>query len=196
AATLAAGREQIEQAEPDVVVLDLQLPDGNGLDLFREIHAADPKLPVIFVTAHGTTETAIETMKNGAFDYLVKPIDLDKLSQVIERAIEASRLMREAPLLPVEDVGDRIVGSTPVMQEMCKAIGRIAVQDVNVLILGESGTGKELVARALYHHSRRARRPFLAINCAAIPDALLESELFGHEKGAFTGADRQRIGKF
>jgi two-component system nitrogen regulation response regulator GlnG len=196
AATLASGREQLQQADPDVVVLDLQLPDGNGLDLFREIHAADPKRPVIFITAHGTTDTAIEAMKNGAFDYLVKPIDLDKLSQVIDRAIEAGRLMHEAPLVPVVDAGDRIVGSSLVMQEMCKAIGRIAAQDVNVLILGESGTGKELVARALYHHSRRAKRPFLAINCAAIPDALLESELFGHEEGAFTGAHRRRIGKF
>jgi two-component system nitrogen regulation response regulator GlnG len=135
-------------------------------------------------------------MKGGAFDYLVKPLDLDKLSQVIDRAIEAGRLMREAPLLPVEDTGDRIVGRSPIMQEMCKTVGRIAIQDVNVLILGESGTGKELVARALYHHSRRAAQPFLAINCAAIPEALLESELFGHEEGAFTGAHRRRIGKF
>jgi two-component system nitrogen regulation response regulator GlnG len=196
AATIAAGREQFQQANPDIVVLDLQLPDGNGLDLFREIHAQDPKRPVIFITAHGTTETAIEAMKGGAFDYLVKPLDLDKLSQVIERAVEAIRLMREAPLLPVEDTGDRIVGRSLAMQEMCKAIGRIAGQDVNVLILGESGTGKELVARALYHHSRRASKPFLAINCAAIPEALLESELFGHEEGAFTGAHRRRIGKF
>jgi two-component system nitrogen regulation response regulator GlnG len=135
-------------------------------------------------------------MKEGAFDYLVKPVDLDRLSQIIARAFEAARLMRVPALLPIEDSGDRIVGRSGVMQEMCKAIGRIAPQDVNVLILGESGTGKELVARALYHHSRRSDRPFLAINCAAIPEALLESELFGHEQGAFTGAHRRRIGKF
>jgi two-component system nitrogen regulation response regulator GlnG len=135
-------------------------------------------------------------MKGGAFDYLVKPVDLDRLSQLLDRAFEAARLMHVPPSLPAEDEGDRIVGRSPIMQEMCKAIGRIAPQDVNVLVLGESGTGKELVARALYHHSHRASRPFLAINCAAIPETLLESELFGHEQGAFTGANRRRIGKF
>jgi nitrogen regulation protein NR(I) len=197
ARTGAEGIQQVRAQEPDVVVLDLQLPDRSGLEVFREIHALDPKRPVIFITAHGTTETAIETMKGGAFDYLVKPVDLDRLSQIIERAFEAARLMRVPAVLPAEDQStDRIVGRSLVMQEMCKQIGRIAPQDVNVLILGESGTGKELVARALYHHSRRAERPFLAINCAAIPEALLESELFGHERGAFTGAERRRIGKF
>jgi two-component system nitrogen regulation response regulator GlnG len=135
-------------------------------------------------------------MKGGAFDYLVKPVDLERLSQVIGRAFEAARLMQVPAVLPTEEQGDRIVGRSLVMQEMCKAIGRIAPQNVNVLISGESGTGKELVARALYQHSRRADKPFLAINCAAIPEALLESELFGHEQGAFTGAARRRIGKF
>jgi two-component system nitrogen regulation response regulator GlnG len=196
APTAAEGLQQVQEQSPDVVVLDLQLPDRSGLDLFRDIHALDPKRPVIFITAHGTTETAIEAMKSGAFDYLVKPVDLERLSQLLDRAYEAARLMHVPAVLPAEDKGDRIVGRSPVMQEMCKAIGRIAPQDVNVLILGESGTGKELVARALYHHSRRADRPFLAINCAALPETLLESELFGHEQGAFTGAVRRRIGKF
>jgi two-component system nitrogen regulation response regulator GlnG len=196
APTAAEGLELIRDRRPDVVVLDLQLPDRSGLDLFPEIQALDPKRPVIFITAHGTTDTAIETMKAGAFDYLLKPVDLERLSQVINRAFEAARLMKVPAILPAEDCADRIVGRSPEMQEMCKAIGRIAPQDVNVLILGESGTGKELVARALYHHSRRAQRPFLAINCAAIPETLLESELFGHEQGAFTGATRRRIGKF
>jgi two-component system nitrogen regulation response regulator GlnG len=196
ARTAAEGLQQVADRSPDVVVLDLQLPDRSGLDVFRDLHEADPKRPVIFITAHGTTETAIEAMKGGAFDYLVKPVDLDKLSHILERAFEASRLMRVPAVLPVEESGDRIVGRSPVMQETCKTIGRLAPQDVNVLVTGESGTGKELVARALYHHSRRADKPFLAINCAAIPEALLESELFGHEKGAFTGADRKRIGKF
>jgi two-component system nitrogen regulation response regulator GlnG len=196
AATAAAGLDAVCEHGPDVIVLDLQLPDRSGLDLFAEIRALDAKRPVIFITAHGTTETAIEAMKSGAFDYLVKPVDLARLSQIISRAFDAARLMRVPALLPAEESGDRIVGHSAVMQEMCKAIGRIAPQDVNVLILGESGTGKELVARALYHHSSRADRPFLAINCAAIPESLLESELFGHEKGAFTGADRRRIGKF
>jgi two-component system, NtrC family, nitrogen regulation response regulator GlnG len=196
AATAAEGLQQLREHGPDVVVLDLQLPDRSGLELFHEIHPHDPKRPVIFITAHGTTETAIEAMKHGAFDYLVKPVDLERLSQVLGRAFEAARLMRVPAVLPAEDDGDRIVGHSTVMQEMCKAVGRIAPQDVNVLITGESGTGKELVARALYHHSRRAERPFLAINCAAIPETLLESELFGHEQGAFTGAQRRRIGKF
>ncbi|HXG11284.1 MAG TPA: sigma-54 dependent transcriptional regulator [Gemmataceae bacterium] len=197
ARTAAEGLEQVARHSPDVVVLDLQLPDRPGLEVFQEIHRDDSKRPVIFITAHGTTETAIEAMKRGAFDYLVKPVDLDRLSQVLGRAFEAARLMRVPAVLPAEEeCGDRIVGRSKVMQEMCKAIGRIAPQDVNVLILGESGTGKELVARALYHHSRRADKPFLAINCAAIPETLLESELFGHEEGAFTGASRRRIGKF
>jgi two-component system nitrogen regulation response regulator GlnG len=196
AATAAAGIEALREHCPDVIVLDLQLPDRSGLEVFKDLQALDAKRPVIFITAHGTTETAIEAMKRGAFDYLVKPVDLGRLSQILTRAFAAARLMRVPALLPAEESGDRIVGHSAVMQEMCKAIGRIAPQDVNVLILGESGTGKELVARALYHHSKRTERPFLAINCAAIPESLLESELFGHEKGAFTGADRRRIGKF
>ncbi|CAN5254977.1 sigma-54 dependent transcriptional regulator [soil metagenome] len=196
AATGAEGLRMVQNKAPDAIVLDLQLPDGSGLEVFQNIKKIDAKLPVIFITAHGTTETAIEAMKHGAFDYQVKPVELDRLSQLIARAFEASRLMRVPALLPTEESPDRIVGRSAVMQEMCKAIGRVAPQDVNVLILGESGTGKELVARALYHHSQRSEKPFLAINCAAIPEALLESELFGHEQGAFTGAIRRHIGKF
>ncbi len=196
AATAADGLAQARAHNPDVIVLDLQLPDRSGLDVFADLRADLPRRPVIFITAHGTTQTAIEAMKGGAFDYLVKPVDLERLSQVLQRAFDAARLMRVPAVLPVEEPGDQIIGRSPVMQEMCKALGRVAPQDVNVLILGESGTGKELVARALYQHSKRAAKPFLAINCAAIPETLLESELFGHEKGAFTGADRQRVGKF
>jgi two-component system nitrogen regulation response regulator GlnG len=136
-------------------------------------------------------------MKGGAFDYLIKPVDVEKLGQIIDRALDAVRLMQTPAILPEETrEGDHIVGRTPVMQEMCKALGRVAPQDVNVLILGESGTGKELVARAIYQHGKRADKPFLAINCAAIPETLLESELFGHEQGAFTGAVKRHIGKF
>lgn len=196
AATAAEGLELAQERCPDVIVLDLQLPDRTGLEVFADLKKQDPKRPVIFVTAHGTTESAIEAMKQGAFDYLVKPVDLEKLTQILGRAFEAARLMQVPAFLPVQESGDRIVGRSPAMQEMCKTIGRVAPQHVNVLILGESGTGKELVARAVYHHSRRADMPFLAINCAAIPEALLESELFGHEQGAFTGANRRRIGKF
>jgi nitrogen regulation protein NR(I) len=196
AATATDGLLQARHTDPDVIVLDLQLPDRSGLDLFADLRADSPKRPIIFITAHGTTQTAIEAMKRGAFDYLVKPVDLEKLSQVLQRAFDAARLMRVPAVLPIVEPTDQIIGHSSVMQEMCKAIGRIAPQDVNVLILGESGAGKELVARAIYQHSKRSSLPFLAINCAAIPESLLESELFGHEKGAFTGADRQRIGKF
>src|SRR5262245_23979988 len=196
AGTVAEGWRRVEQDRPDVLVVDLQLPDGSGLDLFERVRQADPKRPVILITAHGTTETAIEAMKRGAFDYLAKPIDLEHMSQLLGRAFEAARLMREPAVLPDDPGVDRIVGRSAVMREMCKQIGRVAPQDANVLIVGESGTGKELVARAIYSHSRRADKPFLAINCAAIPEGLVESELFGHEQGAFTGADRQRIGKF
>ncbi len=196
AATGQDGLATLRSANPDVVVVDLQLPDRSGLEVFAEIQTVGPRKPVIFITAHGTTQTAIEAMKRGAFDYLVKPLDLERLTQVIERAFEAARLMSVPAVLPAESVPDQIVGRSAVMQEMCKAIGRIAPQDVNVLVVGESGTGKELVARALYSHSRRADKPFLAVNCAAIPEQLLESELFGHEAGAFTGATRRRIGKF
>jgi two-component system, NtrC family, nitrogen regulation response regulator GlnG len=196
AATAADGLEQIRRQVPDVIVLDIQLPDRSGLDLFHDVHALAPKRPIVFITAHGTTRTAIEAMKRGAFDYLIKPLDLERLSQVLERAFEAARLMAVPALLPAEEPGDQIVGRSAVMQEMCKTIGRIAPQDVPVLIMGESGVGKELVARALYHHGRRAESPFLALNCAAIPEALLESELFGHEEGAFTGASRRHVGKF
>jgi two-component system, NtrC family, nitrogen regulation response regulator GlnG len=196
AASGSEGLALLREEKPDVVVVDLQLPDQSGLEVFAEIQLLAPKKPVIFITAHGTTQTAIEAMKRGAFDYLVKPLDLERLSQVIERAFDAARLMSVPAVLPAESVPDQIVGRSVIMQEMCKAIGRIAPQDVNVLIVGESGTGKELVARALYSHSRRADKPFLAVNCAAIPEQLLESELFGHEAGAFTGATRRRIGKF
>ncbi len=196
AASGVEGLSLVQQKNPEVVVVDLQLPDQSGLEVFGQIHDLSPKRPVIIITAHGTTQTAIEAMKRGAFDYLVKPLDLERLAQVIDRAFEASRLMSVPAVLPAESAPDQIVGRSVIMQEMCKAIGRIAPQDVNVLILGESGTGKELVARGLYTHSQRADKPFLAVNCAAIPEQLLESELFGHEAGAYTGATRRRIGKF
>ena len=196
AQTAAEGLRKVRESSPDVVILDLQLPDRSGLEVFHEIHAAVPRLPVIFITAHGTTDTAIEAMKGGAFDYLVKPVDLDRLQLILERAFQAARWMQAAPELPTEEPVERILGRSAVIQEMSKSIGRIAPQEVNVLILGESGSGKELVARALYQHSRRVDHPYLAINCAAIPENLLESELFGHEQGAFTGAQKRRIGKF
>src|SRR5438093_3840981 len=200
AATAAEGLDLVRQRQPDVVILDINLPDLSGLETFRRIRGLDARIPVIFITGHGTTDTAIEAMKLGAFDYLLKPLELEPLRLLIERACEVSRLSHVPAVLDSEtheeDRADVLVGRCPAMQEVYKAIGRVAAQDVTVLILGESGSGKELVARALYQHSRRASGPFLAINCAAIPEQLLESELFGHEKGSFTGADRRRIGKF
>ena len=182
------------------MILDLRLPDMPGLEAYQVIRQIDARLPVIVITAHGTTDTAIEAMKLGAFEYLLKPLDVDQLREVVARAVHLSRICR-LPALQDENVqtpaeGDQMVGRSPPMQDLYKSIGRIAPQDVTVLIQGESGTGKELVARAIYQHSRRSKAPFLAINCAAIPEPLLESELFGHERGAFTGADRRRIGKF
>jgi two-component system nitrogen regulation response regulator GlnG len=194
------GLEEVRREHPDVVVLDINLPDLSGLEAFQRIREIDAKIPVIFITGHGTTETAIEAMRLGAYEYLLKPLELDQLLDLVRRAFEIGRLMRTPAVMPdqepTEHAGDVLVGRCAAMQEVYKAIGRVAPQDVTVLILGESGTGKELVARAIYHYSKRAVGPFLAINCAAIPESLLESELFGHEKGAFTGAERRRIGKF
>jgi DNA-binding NtrC family response regulator len=188
------------EQSPEVILLDIKLGNRSGLDVFHELRHLDPRVLVIFITGFGTTDTAIEAMKLGAYDYLTKPLDAKQLKQVVEQALAISRLAHIPTIIDEgdrpEDRPDRLVGSGPAMQAVCKQIGRVAPQDVNVLIVGESGTGKELVARALYHHSRRNQAPFLAINCAAIPESLLESELFGHERGAFTGADRRRIGKF
>jgi DNA-binding NtrC family response regulator len=201
AATAAEGLEIARERRPDAVVLDVRLPDRTGLELLRELQAVDARCPVVFITGQGTTDTAIEAMKLGAFDYLLKPLELSHLRAVLNRAFAISRLMRVPAVVAADgpaddDRADAIVGRCPAMQEVYKAIGRVAAQDVAVLITGESGTGKELVARALYQHGKRAEKPFLVVNCAAIPETLLESELFGHEKGAFTGADRRRIGKF
>jgi two-component system, NtrC family, response regulator AtoC len=200
AGTAAEAVAEVARNRPDVVVLDVRLPDASGLDTFHRIHQIDARIPVILVTGHGTSDLAIEAMKEGAFEYLLKPLELAQLREVIDRAVRSSRLMRTPAAMPEVEpappTGDLLVGRCAAMQEVYKAVGRVARQDVTVLILGESGTGKELVARAVYQHSGRADRPFLAINCGAIPANLIESELFGHEKGAFTGADRRRIGKF
>ncbi len=195
----AEALELMTSERPNVVLLDIRLGQTSGLDVFEDLRRIDQKVLVIFITGHGSAETAIEAMKLGAFEYLVKPLDFERLRDVVAQAFEISRLMR---VPAVVDEGDganppeQMIGSGPAMQTVCKQIGRIAPQDINVLILGESGTGKELVARAIYQHSRRSNRPFLAINCGAIAESLLESELFGHERGAFTGADRKRVGKF
>ena len=198
AASGEAGLKIIKKEIPDLVVLDMRLPGMNGLETFKAIREIEPKLPVIIMTAYGTTETAIEATKLGAFDYTLKPFDIPNMLAVIKQALEAGRFMRspvDMDVSPDKASREAIIGRSSSMQEVYKAIGRVASTDATVLIRGDSGTGKELAARAIYQHSLRADKPFLVINCVAIPESLLESELFGYEKGAFTGAAHRRVGK-
>ncbi|MEJ5299845.1 MAG: sigma-54 dependent transcriptional regulator [Thermodesulforhabdaceae bacterium] len=199
APTAEAAIEIVRDSVPDLVVMDVRLPGMSGLEGFEEIKKIEPRLPVIIMTAYGTTETAIEATKRGAFDYILKPFDIPEMLKMIEQALKAGKFMRSRVTVDAEPgkdySSDALIGRSQAMQEIFKAIGRVAPTDATVLIRGESGTGKELVARAIYQHSARADKPFLVINCVAIPETLLESELFGYEKGAFTGAHSRRIGK-
>lgn len=183
----------------DLIIMDIKMPGRSGIEILKEIKEIDPKSLVILMTAYGTTDIAIEAMKWGAFDYLLKPFTIKRMNELVAKAISLRKMMKEKiSYMITEDqeyITERIIGSSPKMQEIYKVIGQVAPSDVTVLLRGESGTGKELFARAIYHHSLRSDRPFLPVNCAAIPDTLLESELFGHEKGAFTGAISRRIGK-
>jgi nitrogen regulation protein NR(I) len=194
------GLRLVPKLKPDLVIMDVRMGALTGLETLRRMRQLDSKLLVILMTAYGTTQTAIEAMKLGAYDYLLKPFDVPKLKEIVLNALKAARDMRQVvsyqPLLEQEDYELGIVGRSEPMQQVFKLIGQLAASDATALISGESGTGKELVARAIYHHSHRSQQPFLAVNCAAIPEQLLESELFGHERGAFTGATLQRIGKF
>ena len=190
----------IRDSSPDVLLLDINLPDVSGLELVEQVHAVDARIPIVFITASDSSDTAIEAIQKGAFDFLTKPLDFSTVQDVVERAL-ATRKM-QVPV-SVEQKGevddcsnDAMIGKSSQMLAVYKEIGRVASKNVTVLVWGESGTGKELVARAIYQHSDRKDKPFLAVNCAALTETLLESELFGHEKGAFTGADQKRIGKF
>ena len=185
---------------PDLIFLDVRMGGMGGIETLQHIRSANPKQLVVLMTAFGTAQTAIEAMKYGAFDYIMKPFDPARIISIVEQALKLRADVHAAsdykPIINPEDYKEGIVGSSPVMQDVFKTIGQVTASDVTVMITGESGSGKELVARSIWKHSHRLNKPFIAVNCAAIPDNLIESELFGHEKGSFTGATGQRLGKF
>lgn len=199
----ASGEEALkafEQSLPDLVILDQRMPGMDGITTLTEIKKQHPDLPVIMLTAHGNVESAVQAMKAGATDYLTKPFDVEELKLAVEKALKVSNLVRQVDYLRGEldrkyDT-DGIIGKSPRMQEVLKTIGRVAAADATVMIYGESGTGKELIARALHYRSSRRQGPFIQLSCAALPETLLESELFGYEKGAFTGAVSSKPGRF
>ncbi|MEO8603207.1 MAG: sigma-54 dependent transcriptional regulator [bacterium] len=196
-----AALEQLREQPLDLAFIDLRMPDADGLSVLAAAREAGITTPIVIVTAQNTMDNAIEAMKRGAYDYIAKPFNIDEVRAVAGRALEMSRLSTDLKRVERElrgrlEVGVAIIGNSPAMQEIYKTIGRVANSDATVLIQGESGTGKELIAKVIHYHSTRWSGPFLAINCSAIPRELLESELFGHEKGAFTGATEQRPGKF
>jgi DNA-binding NtrC family response regulator len=199
AADGAAGAKRARERRHLAVLADLRLPGCSGLDLLRQARQADPTIPVILVTAYGSVAEAVDAMKEGAFDFLEKPVDLDRLLLLVERAARQQQLLRENLLLREEYAArygfPRIVGEHPLMKKLGRQVQRLAGTNSTVLLLGESGTGKELIARAIHHLSSRRDAPFVALNCAAIPEGLLENEIFGHERGAYTGASARKIGK-
>ena len=193
-ASVAEALNALDREQPQVVVSDIRMPNGSGLDFLSEIKQKYPDIPVIIMTAYSDLESAVAAFQGGAFEYLAKPFDVDQAIDVIKRAVEEST--RQAPETAAMEETPEIIGQAPAMQEVFRAIGRLSRSHATVLINGESGSGKELVARALHRHSPRGDKPFIAINTAAIPKDLLESELFGHERGAFTGAAAARRGRF
>ena len=190
----------LKEFQPALVLSDLRLPKGDGMGVLRAVKELDAELPVIVMTAHGSIQDAVEAMKKGALDFLAKPVDPDHLLLLVSRALEQRRLLNDYRLLKEEAAarrgGPSIIGDAPALRQVMASIDRAAGTDTTVLLEGESGTGKELCARALHNASARANGPFVAINCAAIPENLLEAELFGYERGAFTGANQRKIGKF
>ena len=202
AASGEEGLKMAEQHSPNVILLDNRMGGMSGMEALQHLRGINPNAMIILMTAYGTTQTTIEAMKFGAFDYIMKPFDLKKILALTESAMAASKDLDSsgqedaAPSVSKEDIEGGIIGSSAAMQEVFKMIGQVAASDVTVMITGESGTGKELIARAIFQNSLRAQKPYIAVNCAAIPENLIESELFGHEKGSFTGATNQRIGKF
>lgn len=188
--------DNLAQETPDAVLTDVRMPGMDGLQLLERLHEEHPDLPIIIMTAHSDLESAVASYQGGAFEYLPKPFDVDEALALVKRAVEHAREQRQERAEPTPERSTEIIGEAPAMQEVFRAIGRLAHSNITVLINGESGTGKELVAHALHRHSPRARNPFIPLNMAAIPKDLIESELFGHEKGAFTGAAASRRGRF
>ncbi len=187
---------QLSQEKPDAVISDVRMPGMDGLTLLSNMHREHPSLPIIIMTAHSDLDSAVSAYQGGAFEYLPKPFDVDEAVAVTQRALAHAHEQRQDKIVPAPEMNTEIIGEAPAMQEVFRAIGRLSQSNITVLINGESGTGKELVARALHKHSPRREGPFIALNMAAIPRDLIESELFGHEKGAFTGAAAQRQGRF
>lgn len=192
------GINMAREDSPSLMILDLRLPDIDGLEVLKEVKAINPKLPVIMLTAHGTIETAIEAMKMGAADYITKPFDLDELKLVIKQNLHVIQLETEVNFLRSELTGKygNIIAQSKIMQDIISLIEKVAPSNASVLITGESGTGKEVAAISIHQNSPRSNKPFVPVNCAALPEQLLESELFGHEKGAFTGATARKLGRF
>ena len=188
--------DNLDRDPPEVIISDIRMPGISGLELLKRIHDESPNIPIIITTAHSDLDSAVSAYQGGAFEYLPKPFDIDELVSVTQRAVTFSREQQQPPVSDAVLVHTDIIGEAPAMQEVFRAIGRLSKSNITVLINGESGTGKELVARALHRHSPRAQFPFIALNMAAIPHDLIESELFGHEKGAFTGANQRRPGRF
>jgi len=188
--------EKLEQQQPDTLITDVRMPGTDGLQLLEKIQANYPDLPVIVMTAHSGLESAVSAYQGGAFEYLPKPFDVEEAIDLTRRAVAQNRSTQASHQVQATQALPELIGEAPAMQEVFRAIGRLSNSNITVLITGESGTGKELVARALHRHSPRDGEPFVALNMAAIPRELLESELFGHERGAFTGAQNRRIGRF
>ncbi|MDH3972179.1 MAG: nitrogen regulation protein NR(I) [Gammaproteobacteria bacterium] len=188
--------ETLERGQPDALITDVRMPGMDGFELLGKIQQRFPELPVIIITAHSDLDSAVTAYQDGAFEYLPKPFDVQEAVELTQRAVDHSRSVKAGNTESINDDLPEIIGEAPAMQEVFRAIGRLSRSNITVLINGESGTGKELVARALHKHSPRADMPFVALNMAAIPKDLLESELFGHERGAFTGAQTQRVGRF
>ena len=195
-----AGLTLFNETQPDVVLMDIRMPIMDGIEALKRMRTCQPRIPVILMTAYAEVETAVEALRSGAFDYVIKPFDLDELNLVIQRALQLQAMKQEIrnlhKALSTSWQWGHILTNSPLMMDICKDTAKIALSQASVLVSGESGTGKELIARAIHYNSKRANGPFIKVNCAALPESLLESELFGHEKGAFTGAQTLRQGLF